>query len=98
MTDWRYTVDIANLIGREDEPTLAGHKSTCRDVAEALKNGLEAFDSEAVLDLIERLIELGDETDDYYSIEDIQGEFNFTMHDLYDYADARKIWLGLPVA
>jgi hypothetical protein len=93
---WRYTVDIKQYMNREDEPTLEGTKATARDIADALAAHLRGEDRDGLEGEIERLRELGDPTDDFYDdIDDLNDEINFTLEDVYDYADATRIWLGL---
>ena len=92
---WRYEVNIKAAMNREDEPTVEGHKTTARDIAAILKDGLREDDRDELTDVIERLEELGDPTDDYYSLDDLESEINSTLDDVYDYADATRIWLGI---
>ena len=81
MTDWKYKVDLSDLWDEYDEGT-----KSVTDVAEE------------VYSRVYKVVPMTDELELILcDIQDAQtlDELNNHMHDLWDWADTNKVWIGV---
>jgi len=88
MANWRYTIDIKSYIDKFEAAEAAYY------IAKALREGAQRPEAEDDRDM---LLEYADVFDDLHGLgEDCYDEdVNETLEDLYDWADANLVWLGL---
>lgn len=91
MKQWKHKIDIKQYLGEDDSPEAV--RSAAKGVVAELNKLRIAFaGAYAEYDLLEMIEGFEFVTED--DTPDV-AEFNYILSDLYDWADAERVWLGL---
>ena len=95
MSNWKYKLDIKRHL--TDSTEWSGLAAAANAIAKELRKLPESLTDGAYdfIDAVEFLDDVSESDCEFYAnASDLQGEINYRLSTIYDFADAQRIWLG----